>query len=165
MAGSIDPADMRQEHARSANRGVSIMAKKRAAPVWRKSPDDLIVLFHAALPDDPRIERRKMFGYPCAFIGGNLFTGLHQENVIVRLAETDRVAAIRKQGAGLFEPMTGRPMREYIVLPKSALADRGALAVWLQRGLSYAASLPPKARKSGRIAKPTPAGALRRKRT
>jgi hypothetical protein len=121
MAGSIDPADMRQEHARSANRGVSIMAKKRAAPVWRKSPDDLIVLFHAALPDDPRIERRKMFGYPCAFVGGNLFTGLHQENVIVRLAETDRVAAIRKQGARLFEPMTGRPMREYIVLPKSPL--------------------------------------------
>jgi hypothetical protein len=141
------------------------MAKKRAAPVWRKSPDDLIVLFHATLPDDPRIERRKMFGYPCAFIGGNLFTGLHQENVIVRLAETDRVAAIRKQGARLFEPMTGRPMREYIVLPKSALADRGALAAWLQRGLSYAASLPPKARKSGRIAKPTPASALRRKRT
>jgi hypothetical protein len=92
-------------------------------------------------------------------------TGLHQENVSVRLAETDRVAAIGKQGARLFEPMTGRPMREYIVLPKSALADRGALAAWLQRGLSYAASLPPKARKSGRIAKPTPAGALRRKRT
>jgi hypothetical protein len=63
------------------------MAKKRSASVWRKSPDDLIALFHAALPDDPRIERRKMFGYPCAFVGGNLFTGLHQENVIVRLAE------------------------------------------------------------------------------
>ena len=94
------------------------MAKKRAAPVWRKSPDDLIALFHAALPDDPRIERRKMFGYPCAFVAGNLFTGLHQENVIVRLAERDRVAAIGKQGARLFEPMSGRPMREYIVLPE-----------------------------------------------
>ena len=140
------------------------MAKKRAAPVWRKSPEDLIALFQAALPDDPRIERRKMFGYPCAFVAGNLFTGLHQENVIVRLAERDRVAAIGK-GARLFEPMSGRPMREYIVLPESALANRGALAAWLQQGLNYAASLPPKAKKPGRKAKPALAGAPRRRRT
>ena len=52
-------------------------------------------------------ERRKMFGYPCAFVAGNLFTGLHQENVIVRLAERDRVAAIGTEGARLFEPMSG----------------------------------------------------------
>ena len=40
--------DQRTEEYRS-------MAKKRAAPVWRKSPDDLIAQFHAALPHDPRI--------------------------------------------------------------------------------------------------------------
>jgi hypothetical protein len=90
-------------------------------------------------------------------VGGNLFTGLHQEDVIVRLAEKDRLAAIDKRGARLFEPMAGRPMREYIVLPQSALVDRGALAAWLQRGLSYAASLPPKARKPVRKAKSTTA--------
>jgi len=56
------------------------MAKKRTAPVWRKSPDDLIALFYAALPEDPRVERRKMFGYPCAFVGGNLFSGLHADS-------------------------------------------------------------------------------------
>ena len=136
-----------------------------AAPVWRKSPDDLIALFYAALPDDPCVERRKMFGYPCAFVAGNLFTGLHQENVIVRLAEKDRLTAIAKQGTRSFEPMTGRPMREYIVLPEAVLADRGELAAWLHRGLSYAASLPPKAKKPGRKAKPTPAGAPGPKRT
>jgi hypothetical protein len=57
------------------------MAKKRSASVWRKSPDDLIARFHAALPDDPRIECRKMFGYPCAFVGGNLFTGAESERL------------------------------------------------------------------------------------
>ena len=156
---------MLQVRAWRANRGVSILAKKRAAPVWRKSPDDLIALFYAALPSDPRVERRKMFGYPCAFIGGNLFTGLHQENVIVRLAEKDRLAAIGKQGARLFEPMTGRLMREYIVLPLRRSQSGGALAAWLQRGLSYAASLPAKAKKPSRKAKFTPVGARHRKRT
>jgi TfoX/Sxy family transcriptional regulator of competence genes len=139
------------------------MATKRAAPVWRKSPDDLIALFYAALPEDPRIEHRKMFGYPCAFVGGNLFSGLHQEDVIVRLAETHRIAAIEKQAARVFEPMAGRPMREYIVLPQAALADREQLAAWLQRGLSYAASLPPKAKKAGRKAKSTTAGTGRKR--
>ena len=73
------------------------MAKKRAASVWRKSPGDLVALFYGALLDDPRVERRQMFGYPCAFVGGNLFTGLHQESVIVRLAEGDRLAASRER--------------------------------------------------------------------
>lgn len=124
---------------------------------------DSLVL--SALPDDPGVERRKMFGYPCAFVGGNLFTGLHQENIIVRLAEKDRVVAIDKKGARLFEPMAGRPMREYVVLPQAAVAGREELAAWLRRGLSYAASLPPKAKKAGRKAKSTGAGALSRKRT
>ena len=51
---------------------------------WRKSSPELIAAFDAALPDDRRVQRRKMFGYPCAFTGGNMFTGLHQENLIVR---------------------------------------------------------------------------------
>ena len=139
------------------------MAKKRAASVWRKSPGDLVALFYGALLDDPRVERRQMFGYPCAFVGGNLFTGLHQESVIVRLAEGDRLAAIGEQGAHLFEPMSGRPMREYVALPEAALASRTELATWLRRALSYAASLPPKAKKPARKAKPPSGRASRRK--
>jgi hypothetical protein len=51
-----------------------------------------------------------------------------------------------------------------VILPEAVLADRGVLAAWLHRGLSYAASLPPKAKKPGRKAKPT-LGAPGRKRT
>jgi TfoX/Sxy family transcriptional regulator of competence genes len=146
----------------SRRKGVWIVANKRAAPVWRRSPDDLIALFYAALPNDPRVERRKMFGYPCAFVAGNLFAGLHQESVIVRLAENERAAAIAEQGACIFEPMPGRPMREYIALPDAALKGRGKLTAWLQRALDYAASLPTKQRRPRRAAKS--ASPARRKR-
>jgi TfoX/Sxy family transcriptional regulator of competence genes len=132
--------------------------------VWRKSPDELIALFYAALPDDPRVECRKMFGYPCAFVTGNLFAGLHQESVIVRLAENERAAAIAEQGACMFEPIPGRPMREYIVLPDAALKGRSKLASWLQRALDYAASLPTKEKRPRRSARSASAGAARRKR-
>ncbi len=52
---------------------------------WKKALAALIEAFDAALPDDPRIERRKMFGCPCAFINDNMFTGIHEDGVIVRV--------------------------------------------------------------------------------
>jgi hypothetical protein len=42
---------------------------------WRKSPDALVEKFSQIVPPDPRVERRKMFGYPAAFVGGNMFIG------------------------------------------------------------------------------------------
>lgn len=105
-----------------------------------------------------------MFGYPSAFVAGNLFAGLHQESVIVRLGENERAAAIAEQGARIFEPIPGRPMREYIVLPDAALKRRGKLAGWLQRALDYAASLPTKEKRPRRSARSASAGAARRKR-
>ncbi len=114
---------------------------------WRKSPQSLIDLFYEVLPDDPRIERRKMFGYPCAFLNGNMFTGLHQENFIVRLSEDDRKHANEQYGTQPFDPMKGRPMREYIALPEEIMADEDALKDWVERSLSFASALPPKEKK------------------
>ena len=116
---------------------------------WRKSPPALIELFDAALPEDPRVERRQMFGYPAAFAGGNMFAGLFEDKCVLRLAEAEREALRSKHGAVGFEPMPGRPMREYSVLPEKLLADRKAFRSWLERGLAYAASLPPKSKKRG----------------
>ena len=124
---------------------------------WRKSPPELIVAFDAALPDDRRVQRRKMFGYPCAFTGGNMFTGLHQENLIVRLPEDERARLLREPGAAIFEPMPGRQMKEYVTVPAEVIEDREALRGWMTVALDYAASLPakgprpaPKAGKAGR---------------
>ena len=123
---------------------------------WRKSPAELIATFEAVLPDDPRVEPRKMFGYPCAFTGGNMFMGLHQENMVLRLAEDDREKYLAQPGAAIFSPMPGRTMREYVVATPELLGDRAALKRWVARALSYAASLPVKA-KTKPAAKKVPA--------
>lgn len=114
---------------------------------WRKSPAELIELFTSILPDGPAIEKRQMFGYPCAFVNGNMFTGLHQEALIVRLGENDRERLIEESGATQFEPMPGRPMREYIALPQALLDDREKLAELIASAKEFAAALPPKVRK------------------
>lgn len=114
---------------------------------WRKSPPELVALFDAVLPEGAGIERRQMFGYPCAFVNGNMFTGLHQENMIVRLSEADREAFLQQPGASLFKPFGASSkmvMREYVSVPADMLADREAVAAWVMRAVDYTSSLPPK---------------------
>jgi len=114
---------------------------------WRKSPASLVELFNAVLPNDPRVERRQMFGYPCAFVNGNMFAGLHQESFVLRLPEKDRATMQEKEGAECFMPMPGRIMREYVAIPEHILADTNTAKRWLKRSLTHAAALPAKAKK------------------
>jgi hypothetical protein len=50
---------------------------------WRESPPELVETFDTVLP--PPAERRLMFGYPAAFVNGNMFMGLWQEHLVLRL--------------------------------------------------------------------------------
>lgn len=111
---------------------------------WRKSPEALVQQFDTVVPRDPRIERRKMFGYPAAFVGGNLFMSLFQESLVLRLSDDDRAVFLNLPGASQFEPMPGRPMREYVTVPPSMLRHEPALAGWIKRSLDYATSIPAK---------------------
>jgi hypothetical protein len=51
-------------------------------------------------------------------------------------------------GAKIFEPMPGRPMREYVAVPPQVMADKKKLATWVSRALDYGRSLKPKSRAS-----------------
>ena len=115
---------------------------------WRKPQEDLILLLHDVIPEGQApVEFKPMFGGPCYWTGGNMFAAVHQESLLVRLGEKDRAELLAQPGAHLFEPMEGRPMKEYVVFPDEMLADRDALRGWMARGLAYAASLPPKEKK------------------
>jgi TfoX/Sxy family transcriptional regulator of competence genes len=112
------------------------------AVTWVKAPQSLIDLFTECLPDDPRLDRRKMFGYPAVFVAGNMATGLFQDRVFARLSDEDRA---RLPGGGdYFEPMPGRPMKAYAVIPDDVVADEQALAEVLARSVSFTVALPPK---------------------
>lgn len=117
---------------------------------WKKSSTELITFFQKVIPHDKFIEHRKMFGYPCAFINGHMFTGLHEENMILRLAESDRQKFCRKYETHLFEPLPGRIMKEYVILPDELKHYQKLFSPWLKKSLDYVASLPPKAKKIAR---------------
>ena len=113
---------------------------------WRKSSPELVDRFHEAVAGIDGVEVRKMFGYPAAFIAGNLTAGLHQENVMMRLPDAERERRIA-EGWSLFEPMPGRPMREYVAMPPEVAADVDAMRRWIKRAAAHVRTLPPKAPK------------------
>ena len=120
---------------------------------FAKSPQWLVELFTALQPEVGGTARQ-MFGYPCAFENGQLFTGLFHDTLFVRLGDADRAALLATKGATPFSPMPGRPMKEYAVLPPSMLEDEDAVKSWMRRALEHARSLPPKAaKKPGRSAR------------
>ena len=113
-------------------------------PKFERSSPELIARFDAAAARFPVAERRKMFGYPALFVGGNLVTGLFAEKWMIRLPDDDRAELLESPGAAPFEPMAGRPMKGYATLPDDVVANDEALDEWIQRAIAYGQTLPAK---------------------
>jgi hypothetical protein len=112
---------------------------------WSKSPPELVERFEAgtaAFLEEPGVRRRQMFGYPACFADGHMFTSLFRDRWVVRLP-ADALAELALLGGSGFEPMPGRPMTGYALLPPD-LADADAAHPWLSRALAYTRTLPPK---------------------
>ncbi len=115
-------------------------------PKFEKSSPELVARFAAAMERNaaPDVTQRQMFGYPCAWIGGNMLTGLFAEQWWVRLSEPDRDALLDLAGAHPFEPIPGRSMGRYVVLPADVAADDASLDVWLSKAIDFTRTMPPK---------------------
>src|SRR5438445_7057925 len=77
-------------------------------------------------------KRSKMFGMPCLKDPeGKAFVGLHQGQLVVRLDRTsaEHAEALALDGPHLFEPMEGRPMKDWVCLPETESARWSEFAV------------------------------------
>ena len=67
-------------------------------------------------------KKSKMFGMPCLKDpDGKAFVGLYQDQLVVRLSRdsAEHAEALALDGAHLFEPMAGRPMKDWVCLPET----------------------------------------------
>jgi len=103
--------------------------------------------FRSILPDDPRITIRPMFGNISAFVNGNMFAGLFGNDLFVRVSEESRKELLEKNGASLLEPMKGKPMKDYVVIPKAWRNQPETMRLWVTRSLDWTSKLPPKKKK------------------
>jgi TfoX/Sxy family transcriptional regulator of competence genes len=124
-------------------------SQKKPQTTQQKMPkpsEETKELFASLVPDHPGVTERPMFGQRSAFVNGNMFMGIFGQDLLLRLPEQDREAVVAAGGA-VFEPMAGRPMREYVVLPSAWLTRRATLNKWIARSLDHAEALPPKTSK------------------
>lgn len=115
-------------------------------PKFEKPPAELVARFDAALARlaPPDVTRRPMFGNPCAWINGNMATGMFGSQWWVRVSEPDRETLLAIPGARQFEVMPGKAMGRYVTMPDDLIANEGQLEGWLERALSFTRTLPPK---------------------
>ncbi len=118
----------------------------REMPKFEKSPPELVARFEAALGrvGTPDITRRPMFGYPCAWINGNMATGMFASQWWVRLSEPDREGLLALPGARQFEVMPGKAMGRYVTMPDELTANESELDPWLEKAITFTRTLPPK---------------------
>ena len=88
-------------------------------------------------------EEKKMFGGIGFLIRGNMACGVNGDNLIVRVGPERYEEALAQPYAREFD-MTGRPMKGWVMVGPDGCASDDALEAWVQQGLDFARTLPPK---------------------
>ena len=108
-----------------------------------KAPADKVALYDALIAGLPDVER-KGAGFPYTSLNGNMFSILGASGVMgLRLSPGDREAFLSAHGAKLYESH-GAVIKEYVAVPAALLADRAAMAPYVQASYAYAKTLRPK---------------------
>ena len=101
-------------------------------------------LFRSLVPEDDRVTIRPMFGNISAFVNGNMFFGVFGNDLFVRLSDEGKAELLKNKGASMLEPMKGKPMRDYVVVPKGWRDRPENLGSWISKALEWSGKLPPK---------------------
>lgn len=91
----------------------------------------------------PKLVDKKMFGGIGFMVQGNMACGVIADKLIIRVGPEAYQDALAKPGVLLFD-ITGRPMKGWVMVAESHLPDDESIRGWVQQGVDFALSLPPK---------------------
>lgn len=95
------------------------------------------------LGDISGLEEKKMFGGIGFLLHGNMVCGVHQEALIVRVGPEGYAEALAGPHVREFD-ITGRPMKGWVLVDQGGVEEDESLRDWVQKGLEFSQSLPPK---------------------
>jgi TfoX/Sxy family transcriptional regulator of competence genes len=111
---------------------------------WEKPAEDLVTFLDKVLKE-VECEKRKMFGQYAYFLNGNMFVGVFQSDVFLRLSPDYKRELMEKNPKIRdFEPRKGQVMKEYILVPPETLLEEEVFLELLEVSIKYASSLPTK---------------------
>jgi hypothetical protein len=92
---------------------------------------------------ETNVSERKMFGGLCFLSSGNMCFGIVGRELMVRVGPHVYVSSLALPHTREMD-FTGRSIRGMVYVDEDGIAEDDDLARWLQRGLDFANSLPPK---------------------
>jgi hypothetical protein len=106
--------------------------------------EELAARIRDLVAGEPGLTEQKMFGGLAFLIGGNMAVAASgQGGLLVRVDPDESDTLVETTGARVME-MRGREMRGWLRVDADAVATEHDLAAWVERGASYARSLPAK---------------------
>jgi hypothetical protein len=108
------------------------------------SSPDLADRIREQLADETDLTEKAMFGGLAFMVAGNIAVGISSDGeLMVRVGPEGSDEALAQPHTGVFD-MTGRPMRGWILVAEEGFESDADLAAWVQRGVSFARTLPAK---------------------
>ena len=106
--------------------------------------DDLAARVRELVGTGPEVTEKRMFGGLAFLVGGHLAVAASgQGGLMVRCDPAETAALLDEPHAGPME-MRGREMAGWLRVDAAGATTTEAVRPWVERGVAYARSLPPK---------------------
>ena len=89
------------------------------------------------------VEEKNMFGGVGFLLNGNLLVGVWKNSLIARLGPDAGEEALKEPHVKEFD-VTGRPMRNWVLVEPEGVEDDDQLACWIDRATEFVRTLPAK---------------------
>jgi len=90
------------------------------------------------------LTEKKMFGGIAFLANGHMFCGVSGEDLMVRVGPKTWGEALARRHARLMD-FTGKPLTGYVYVAPAGTRTAASLKPWVDRGLAFVRTLPPKA--------------------
>jgi TfoX N-terminal domain len=96
-----------------------------------------------AMGNTPGLSERPLYSGVTFMVQGNMCCGMIDDHLVVRVGPDTYDAALREPHT---RPMdfTGRPLPGFVYVDRAGFADTALLRQWIDRGVSFVRTLPPK---------------------
>ena len=106
--------------------------------------EDLADRIRSVISDRHAVTEKRMFGGLAFLVNGRMAVSASgQGGLLLRVDPGETESVVREDGVTRFE-MRGRAMDGWVRVDPSATVSDQALTRWVQVGMAYAGSLPPK---------------------
>jgi len=106
--------------------------------------EDLANRIRELIAAEPGVTEKKMFGGLAFLVGGNMSVAASGQGGLMVRVDPDETDALLDRPHVRPMEMRGRPMQGWLRVDDEGVRTKRQLEAWVERGVAYARSLPPK---------------------